>query len=118
MLEDPALELPYADESDRGRALAELLSACADLEEWRSAAQHPITLGSAQRDALAVGLVGGDSVEMKLQRWVSLFEDEISAVLETRNRVVHGLRLSDKELRGAVWLARHLLGLVGPGTPA
>jgi len=46
----------------------------------------------------------GDTVEIKLRRWASLFGDEIEAVMESRNRVVHGLRLSDRELLSAHWL--------------
>jgi hypothetical protein len=114
MLEEPSLDLPFVDERERGLAFAQLLSACVELEKWQELALNPKSLSSDQRHALIGSLEAGDTVELKLRRWASLFDDELRAVFESRNRVVHGLRLGDKELRGAVWLAQHLLSLIHP----
>jgi hypothetical protein len=51
-------------------------------------------------------------LSLKLAGWADLFDDELRAVSDARNRAVHGIRIGDRELRGAVWLARNLLALV------
>jgi hypothetical protein len=114
VLEEPYLGLPFVDERQRGLALAQLLSACVELEKWQEPALNPNSLSSDQRHALISTLDAGDTVESKLRRWASLFDDELRAVFESRNRVVHGLRPGGKELRGAVWLAQNLLSLIHP----
>jgi hypothetical protein len=44
-----------------------------------------------------------------LQRWWNLFNEEVTLVHETRNRIVHGLSVSDAEILRAQWIARHLI---------
>jgi hypothetical protein len=114
VLDKPHLDLPFADERERGLALAQLLNACVELERWEELVLDPAGLSLDERHALSDSLDVGDTVESKLRRWASLFGDELRAVLESRNRVVHGVRLGDPELRGAVWLAQGLLGLLHP----
>lgn len=114
MLEEPYLDQPFVGERERGLALAQFLSACVELEKWQELALNPDSLSPDERHALVGSLDEGDTVEAKLGRWVSLFDDELRAVLESRNRVVHGFRLGDKELRGAVWLSQNLLSFIRP----
>lgn len=117
MLEPPGLRTPYANDSERGAALAELLGACMAIEQWlRVAAERKLT---PDRSAtLSKSLQPGDTPELKLERWSALFDEELRAVIDARNRAIHGVRLGDAELRGAVWLARHLLRLLDPAQAA
>lgn len=117
MLEPPDLDLTFGNESERGVALAEFLVACVALEEWRSLARSHQPVPQDQLARLR-SAEPGESSEAKLRRWAALFDDELTAVFESRNRVAHGLRMSDGELRGAHWLASHLLQLVQPAAVA
>ena len=108
----PDLSTPFASDKERTAAVARLLWSCFELELWQAAATG--TLGEAQRQTLRRGLAPGDTPEGKLQRWAALFDEELRAALATRNAVAHGQRVSDPDLRGAEWLALHLLSLLDP----
>jgi len=113
VLEPPDLKRVFGSERERGRALAEFLLACLALDDWQTVAFSRRPLPQDRR-ALLQSAEPGDSPELKLGRWVALYEDELIAVFESRNRIEHGLRISDGELRGAHWLATHLLELLQP----
>jgi hypothetical protein len=113
----PQLDLPYRDEDERAGDLFRLIELDRRLHEWLDLASRPPYEWPA--DALdtvihAPPYLAGDSPEAKLRRWASLFNEEIQIVREVRNRLVHNLRVTDGELRGAVWIAHHLLALLGP----
>lgn len=113
LTDPPDLAARFADDSERGRALADVLHASNEIETWLQYAADPTSLPADARASLEADLAAGDAPELKLQRWRSLFADEIRAVLDARNRIVHGIRLTDAEIRGASWLARRLLLLIG-----
>jgi hypothetical protein len=108
----PDLDLPFANDRERARALAAFLENCGAIETWVEYAASPTTIPAEVRKTLELSIEPGDALELKLRRWANLFADEIRAVLDARSRVIHGMGLGDKELRGATWLANHLLGLV------
>ena len=111
MAEAPDLTAPFENDRERGTYLADLLYLTTQLDQWRAWAMNPDARSVQQRDTLSTTLAG-DNPELSLERWANLFDDELRAVSDARNRAVHGIRLGDRELRGAVWLARHLLELV------
>lgn len=117
MLEPPDLSRPFVGDQDRAEALVGLLRACEDLRRWIVLADVD-HLPEEAVDDLSVRVQPEESSEMMLARWRSLFDDELQAVFDSRNRFVHGLRLTDKELRSAQWLARELLRLVDPSEAA
>jgi hypothetical protein len=110
MPQQPDLETPFTDERERGAAFATLLGACVELERWRALARAELPPGSSEQPTHATEV--GDPAGFEPARWLELFEDELLAVFDVRNRVVHGVRLSDTELRSANWLAVELLGLL------
>jgi hypothetical protein len=112
MAEAPDLATPFQNDSERGRYLLDLLQLTTQLEQWRDWALNPDALSPRHRAVLATSMAPGDSPELKLAGWADLFDDELRAVSDARNRAVHGIRIGDRELRGAVWLARNLLALV------
>jgi hypothetical protein len=115
MVESPDLSTPFANDSERALYLAELLELSAELERWNGlAASYGILSAEQRREVLVGTAIPGDDAGKKLKRWSTLFDEEIQAVLDARNRAVHGVRLGDPELRGATWLAHHLLDLVLP----
>ena len=112
MFEQPDLSKPYSNEAERAAALSVLLRLSLELEQWLDAAAYPGGMSPARRATLSFPIIEGDNPESRISRWANLFDDELRVVLDSRNRVVHGLRLNDKEIRGAVWLAGQLLRLV------
>lgn len=112
MLEPPNLDSPFQDESERASVMATFLTACVQLEEWKDLAQGLSAISAHQREVLQRSLEKGDFPEQKLQRWATLFDDEIEAAFASRNRIAHGIKINDRELRGAHWLALHLLELI------
>jgi hypothetical protein len=109
----PDLSQPYSTRQEREEArealvydwrLIELLMSLADFsaDQW--------TPGRV--NLLPVSPVGRGYREhplQRLERWLSLYGDEIKALREVRNRIVHAQALSDPELRGADFIARVIL---------
>ena len=57
----------------------------------------------------------GDTPEARLRRWINLFEDDVDKVHDVRSRVIHGILVPDADVKGAVWLGVHILGLLVGG---
>jgi hypothetical protein len=112
MVEPPDLERPFAGDSERAVTLAELLRACVELEKWINLSADPARLTPEQKGSINTSANSNVSPEQGLQRWETVFDDELRAVIDARNRAIHGIRLGDAELRGASWLARGLLALL------
>jgi hypothetical protein len=118
MFDPPDLDLPFNDDRERATVLARFLGLCIELESWHEYAMIPELLTPARRRVVKASTQLGDTPEQILARWIANFRDELEAAFDSRNRVVHGLRLSDRELRGAEWLARQLLQLIEHPTAA
>ncbi len=118
MREPPELREPFQSEDERASYIIRLLDLDRRLEQLRSAAALP---GSALPGSPVWGQISqvppdsGDSVDGRLRRWADLFVDDLEAIHQARNRVVHNTWLSDYDLRAAVWLAGKLLGLIMGG---
>jgi hypothetical protein len=97
---------------ERAEVLAALLAADAELEQLVRCTKLSRDLWPDTVTArLRPSPVPHEPLEAHLKRWSNLFADEVQLVHETRNRVVHQVRVSDSELLRAHWLARHLLSL-------
>ena len=117
MLEPPDVADVFASDEERADAIVELVGVDRRLREWRDAREGiseelPPDL---RRRLLHQERELGDSPEARLARWVTIFLGDLEIVHDTRSRVVHGLRTTDGEIRGAIWLGRRLLELLeGP----
>lgn len=115
MLEPPDLAQSFASDRQRADSIVELVTIDRHLQDW-------VHVRAQMSDELPPGVRGrllqqparpGDSPEARLARWVAIFGDDLEIVHDTRSRVVHGVRTPDGEIRGAVWLGRRLLDLLG-----
>jgi hypothetical protein len=118
MVEPPDLQAPFRNDTERSLELAALLKSSVALERWLQLSADPMSIPGDLRGLLEDSIQGGDTVELRLRRWANVYSEELRAVLDARNRAVHGIRLTDTELRGAAWLARYLLGLLEPQNAA
>jgi hypothetical protein len=114
VLEPPELREPYRTDDERAEAIVQLVRLDQRLQEWaeiqsaatgRLPAEHRSVLSKQPLDP-------GDSPELKLARWITVFGDDISAVHDARSRIVHGVWLPDFELRSALWIGNRLLRLL------
>jgi hypothetical protein len=117
-MEPPELDRPFTTERERTEALSTFLDACIALQTWLDTARANVSMSPDQRQILSMRLESGDSPEQKLGRWANLFDDELKATLDVRNRIVHGMAVPDRDLRGCTWLARRLLSYLEPATAA
>ena len=115
MREPAGLREPFRSEDERADYLAQLLDVDRRLELLRAAA----SLGGAdlRRSAAWMYLANvrpnaGDSVELQLQRWISIFENDLATIRQARNQIVHNIWTSDYDVRAAVWLGGELFRLV------
>ena len=112
-LTPPDLGKPYSTETDRADAREALLLYWAAIESLIKLAKQPASQWSDQQKSLFPSLTQSGPPEppdRRLQRWLDLYTDEINLVMDVRNRLVHGgTMVTDPELRGAVYLARHVI---------
>src|SRR4051812_1732272 len=83
MIEQPDLHVAFANDSHRSAALLRLLELQATIEGWLEVAAIPGELPPEVRVFVARDMQVGDTPELKLQRWASVFDDELRAVLDT-----------------------------------
>jgi len=106
----PDLHEPFASAEDRSHATQQLLERHQLLEDLQQLAALPSDQwppDQVERFPLSTAGHRERSVE-RLAHWRALFADELRQVRDTRNAAVHG-RISDAELRTAVYLAGRLL---------
>jgi len=121
----PDLSRPYREDADRAKD-KERLIACWDALEalialskeapgvWsESQAELVGTFPPSKPDVVVPRAAQAD----RLRRCVSLFEDELSLIRRTRNRLVHQEPVTDPELLGTTWLARQVLGAITGDDP-
>lgn len=114
MREPPELGQPYGSDVDRADEIVRLIHFDVSLEQLHALSRktYPEMHASPLWQLLVnAQLERGDTVEARLQRWGSLFAEELASVHEARNRVVYSIPISDRDLRTAVWLASELYRL-------
>jgi hypothetical protein len=117
MLEPSEVKAPFGTDDERAEAIVRLFELDRELQRWLSLARESEHLLSSDVRALLARqpLEPGDSPEVRLRRWASVFREEIDTIHDARSRLVHGIRTSDADIRGANWLGAHLVGLLrGP----
>jgi hypothetical protein len=114
MLEPQELRDPFRSDEERAAGIVKLIETDQRIQALLIAGRNTndllppeirrILLPQARRD--------NETPEPRLARWVTLFGDDIETIHDTRSRVVHGVRASDSEIRGAIWLGEQLLELL------
>lgn len=114
MLEPPDTAQRFVSDEERADAIVRLVGIDRRLRDWlQLRVEKPEQLPEDVRARLLRHPVGsGESPESRLARWVTVFGDDIDTIHDTRSRVVHGLRASDGEINGAIWLGLRLLALL------
>ena len=114
-LTPPDLSQPYGTEAERAAAREALLLYWYAIESLTRLADQPPAQWSPQQMGLFSGSVQEGPPEppqQRLRRWRNLYEDEINIIRDVRNRLVHGGLVTDPELRGASYIARHVISTV------
>lgn len=115
MREPPELHEPFRSEDERAEHIAALLELDRELESLRTAASlsgAELMSSPAWKHLSKVRPGTGDSVELRLRRYLGIFEKDLAAIRQARNRVVHSTWISDEDLRAAVWLGNEVLKLI------
>jgi hypothetical protein len=113
----PDLGKPYSSEVERAADREALLIYWYGVELLTNLANQPAAQWSPEQAQLFPSSVHGGPPEhphQRLQRWLTLYGDEIGLIRGVRNRLVHGRLehggvVTDPELRAAAWLARQVL---------
>jgi hypothetical protein len=108
-IQPPDLSRPYNTETERVVARETLLTYWQVVELLMKLVQQPADQWSPEQISLFPPSVPGgppEHPEQRLERWFSLYNDEINILRDIRNAVVHGVPVADSELRGALYLAR------------
>jgi hypothetical protein len=106
----PDLHEPFASAEARSHAAQQLLERQQLLDDLQRLAALPSDQWPQEQiERLPSHLTSRrDQLMERLARWRTLFVDELRQVRDTRNAAAHG-RISDVELRTAVYLAGRLL---------
>jgi hypothetical protein len=122
MFDPSELTQPFENDVERQTAIVELLQLDEQLQHLLDASKKLATTGSIPDDVRSKisgqPMLRGDTPEGRLRRWTSLFEDDLDKVHDVRSRVIHGILVPDADVKGAVWLGGHVLGLLAGGSPA
>jgi hypothetical protein len=109
----PDLSQPYGTKRERDADReAVLVLYWYAIDQLTRLAEQPANQWSPEQAALFPGSVPSGPPEPpqhRLQRWLTVYGDEIRTVKDIRNKLVHLQPVADSELRGAVYLARHVI---------
>jgi hypothetical protein len=108
----PDLNQPYRTPREREEARETVVSSWRLIELLMKLADIPADLWTPDRVRLLPGSPVGSIREhpsQRLDRWLSLYSDEIQLVRSARNRIVHAEALDDPELRGTERIATVIL---------
>jgi len=106
----PDLHEPFASREDRAHAASQLIERYQVLEALERLAALPSDLWPPEQVERFPPSIAGhwEHAADRLARWRALFADELRQVRDVRNALMHG-RISDVELRTALYLAERLL---------
>ena len=108
----PDLNQPYRTPKEREEARETIASCWRLIELLMRLADFPADQWTAGRLRLLPGSPTGGIREhpsQRLDRWLSLYSEEIQLVRGTRNQIVHAGVLDDPQLRGTERIARVIL---------
>jgi hypothetical protein len=116
MLESPEIRQPLKNDAERQAGIVGLFDLDGRIQQLLDASKQLATIGSMPAD-IRSRMEGhqapqGETPEARLQRWTNLFQDDADNVHDVRSRIIHGILVPDADLKGAVWLGRHILDLL------
>jgi len=117
----PDLNRPYSTPKEREEAREIIVSCWRLIELLMRLADFPADQWTADRVRLLPGSAAGSIREhpsQRLDRWLSLYSEEIQVVRAARNRIVHGGVLDDPQLRGTEQIARVILATLFDKLPS
>jgi hypothetical protein len=114
MLEPPDIAEPFERDEERATAIVKLLELDQRIQVWLQIRRS--MSGELPSDArirlMDASRRDDDIPESRLGRWVTIFGDDIETIHDTRSRVIHGVRVPDAQIRGAIWLGQQILNLL------
>jgi len=108
----PDLSQPYGSESERFADRDALVFYWYAIERLIRLAEQPTDQWSPDQVSLFPPSVPDGPPEppqQRLQRWLTVYGDEIRTVRDLRNRLLHLGPVADSEIRGALYLARNVV---------
>jgi hypothetical protein len=110
-LTPPDLGRPYSTEAERAADREATLVYWDAIKVLTKLANQPASDWTQQQQDL---FPPPHPPHKRLQRWYRLYKEEIEIIHDVRSRLVHGGRgiVMDQELRGAAYLARHIISTV------
>jgi hypothetical protein len=108
----PDINQPYRTPREREEARETIVSGWRLIELLMRLADFPADQWTVGRVRLLPGSPVGSIREhpsQRLDRWLSLYSEEIQVVRAARNRIVHAEVLDDPQLRGTEQIARVIL---------
>ena len=116
MLEPPEIRQPFKNDAERQAGIVGLFELDEQLQQFIDAGRQLADTGVMPDDIrLKIQrqpVLQGDTPEARLRRWANLFEDDADKVHDVRSRVIHGILVPDADIKGAIWLGRHILDLI------
>jgi hypothetical protein len=116
----PDLNRPYSTPKEREDARETIVSSWRLIELLMTLADFPPDQWTVGRSSLLPGSNMGirEHPSQRLDRWLSLYSEEIQLVRAARNRIVHGVVLDDPQLRGTEQIARVVLATLFDKLPS
>lgn len=117
----PDLNQPYRTPKEREEARETIISCWRLIELLMRLADFPADQWTAGRVRLLPSSPAGSIREhpsQRLDRWLSLYSEEIQVVRAARNRIVHAEVLDDPQVRGTERIARVILATLFDKSPS
>jgi len=116
MLEPLEIRQPFMNDTERQAGIVELFDLDMRLLHLLDANKQLAETGSMPDDVRGkiefLPTTREDTPEDRLRRWTNLFEDDVDKIHDVRSRVIHGILVPDADLKGAIRLGGHILGLL------
>jgi hypothetical protein len=117
----PDLNKPYSTRQEREESREAIINYWRLIEFMMSLADVPADKWNAGMRGLLPDSVPGGPTEhplQRLERWLSLYNEEVQILRDVRNRIIHAIPLEDVDIRGAEWVARVILATLFGTNPS
>jgi hypothetical protein len=108
----PDLTRPYSTAGERASATVAVIRYLQLIEQLTKLVDmQPGAWSAKLKNLFPASVPGGppEHPQQRLERWFAVYADDINILQAIRNQLVHGVDVSDVDLRGADFLARVIL---------